>query len=169
MKRWLRRLRGAFKMGLTWGFTWFAAGMVLMLGSLLVTGSTGADVPYPVGFGALGFFAGIAFSGVLVIGEGRRRFDELSHPRFAGWGAVGGLSFSVLFVFAVAAFAEGATFIQNLVFLGPLFAGIGASIASGVLVLARRAEARELLDASADVAEVGLTEDEARELLGSKD
>jgi hypothetical protein len=146
-------------MGLTWGFTWFAAGMVMMLGSLLVTGSTGADVPYPLGFGALGFLAGVTFSGVLVIGEGRRRFDQMSLPRFAGWGAVGGLLFSVIFVFAAAALAEGATFIQNLVFLGPLFAGIGAGSASGLLVLARKAQNRELL-------ETGLTEDEAQELLG---
>ncbi len=162
MKKWLRRIRGAIKMGLTWAVAWFGAGMIMMLGALLLTGSTGADVPYPVGFGVLGFFAGVTFSGFLVIGEGRRRFDEMSLPRFAGWGAVGGLSFSVLFVFAVAAFAEGATFIQNLVFLGPLFAGIGASIASGVLTLARRAQNRELL--GADMGEVGLADNAERDL-----
>ena len=38
--------------------------------------------------------------------------------------------------------------------------------AAGSLALARMAEDRELLDASADVDEAGLTEDEARELLG---
>ena len=162
LKKWLRRMRGAFKMGLTWGFTWFAAGMVMMLGALLLTGSTGADVPYPVGFGVLGFLAGVTFSGFLVIGEGRRRFDEMSLPRFAGWGAVGGLSFSVLFVLTAAAFTEGAAFIQNLVFLGPLFAGIGASIATVTLALARRAQNKELR--GADVGEVGLNEGEAREL-----
>lgn len=167
MNKWMRRIRGTIKMGLTWGFTWFAAGMVLMLGALLVTGSTGADVPYPVGFGVLGFFAGVAFSGVLVIGEGRRRFEEMSLPRFAGWGAVGGLSFSVFFVLAVAAFAEGATFLQNLVFLGPLFAGIGASIATGTLALARRAQSRELLSAGLD--DVGLSDGEKQELLEGGD
>ena len=167
MKKWLRRIRGAIKMGLTWAVVWFGAGMIMMLGILLVTGSTGADVPYPLGFGALGFFAGVAFSGILVIGEGRRRFDQMSLPRFAGWGAIGGLLFSVIFVFAAAAFAEGATFIQNLVFLGPLFAGIGAACASGLLALARRAQNRELL--SADMAEVGLTEGEKQELLGGGD
>ena len=168
MNKWLRRLRGAIKMGLTWGVLWFAGGMIIMLGALLVTGSTGADVPYPVGFGVLGFFAGVAFSGVLVIGEGRRRFDEMSIPRFAGWGAVGGLMFSVIFVFAAAAFAEGAAFLQNLVFLGPLFAGFGASIASGMLVLARKAQNRELLETGEDVAEVGLTEGEKQTLLGGE-
>jgi len=160
VKKWLRRIRGALKMGLTWGLTWFTAGMVLMLGALLVTGSTGADVPYPLGFGALGFIAGVTFSGVLVLGEGRSQFDEMSLPRFAGWGAVGGLSFSVLFVLTVAAFAEGLTFIQNLVFLGPLFAAIGAASASGMLALARKAQSRELLQTGEEVAESRLTEGE---------
>ena len=152
-------------MGLTWGFAWFAAGMVL----LLIVGPDAADVPFPLGFGLLGFMAGVTFSGVLVFGEGRRRFDQMSLPRFARWGAVGGLLFSVIFVFAAAAFAEGATFIQNLVFLGPLFAGIGAGSASGLLALARRAQNRELLEAGAEVGEVGLTAEEKKELLEGGD
>ena len=50
--------------------------------------------------------------------------------------------------------------------LGPVFAPSGAGCAAGSLALARMAEDRELLDASADVDEAGLTEDEAQELLG---
>ena len=46
MKKWLRRIRGAIGMGLTWAVAWFGAGMIMLLGLLLVTGSTGADVPY---------------------------------------------------------------------------------------------------------------------------
>ena len=149
MKKWLRHIRGAIKMGLAWAVVWFGAGMIMMLGLLLVTGSTGADVPYPLGFGALGFFAGVTFFGILVIGEGRRRFDQMSLPRFAGWGAIAGLLFSMIFVFTAAAFAEGATSLQNLVFLGPLFAGAGAGCASGLLALARRAQSRDLLSADA--------------------
>ncbi len=169
MNKWLRRIRGAFKMGLVWGFTWFAASMVMLLGILLLTGSTGADVPYPVGFGVLGFFAGVTFSGFLVLGEGRRRFDEMSLPRFAGWGAVGGLTFSALFVFAVATFAEGAAFLPNLVFLGPLFSGIGAVSASGMLVLARRAEHRGRLDPGVDLSELEIPSEEVPELPAAKD
>ena len=67
MKKWLRRIRGAIGMGLTWAVAWFGAGMIMLLGLLLVTGSTGADVPYPLGFGAFGFVAGVTFSGVLVL------------------------------------------------------------------------------------------------------
>jgi hypothetical protein len=161
MKKWLRRIRGAIKMGLTWGFVWFAAGMVL----LLIVGPDAADVPFPLGFGFLGFLAGITFSAVLVSLEGRRRFDQMSLPRFAGWGAVGGMLFSVAFVFVVAAFAEGAEFIQNLVFLGPLFAAAGAGSASGMLILARKAEDRESLEATSEDIHVGLTDKESRELL----
>ena len=53
------------------------------------------------------------------------------------------------------------------VIIGPL-ALLSAVSASGSLMLARMAEDRELLDASADVAEVGLTGDEAQELLGGR-
>jgi hypothetical protein len=52
------------------------------------------------------------------------------------------------------------------VVLGPIFAVAGAGSAAGSLALARRVEDRELLETSEDVAEVGLSEGEARELLG---
>ena len=47
--------------------------------------------------------------------------------------------------------------------------GAAAGSAAGTLLLARMSEDRELLDASADVAEAGLSEGEARELFGGKD
>ena len=165
MKKWLRRLRGAIGMGLTWALAWFGAGMIIMLGLLLLTGDTGADVPYPLGFGAFGFVAGITFSGVLGLVEGRRRFDEMSLPRFAGWGAVGGVLLSIIFVLGVA-FLEDITFLSNLVVLGPVFGAAGAACAAGSLALARMAEERGLLDAGKDVAEAGLSEGEGQDLLG---
>ena len=42
---------------------------------------------------------------------------------------------------------------------------LAAGSAAGSLALARRADDRELLDAGADVADIGLTEEEKRELL----
>ena len=98
MKKWPKRIRGAFGMGLTWAIAWFGAGVAL----LLVVGLDAADVPFLIGFGMFGFLAGVMFSGVLGIVEGRRRFDQMSVPRFAGWGAVGGLLLSGTFVLAVA-------------------------------------------------------------------
>ena len=165
MKKWLRRIRGAIGMGLIWATAWFGAGMVLLLGLLLLTGGPGADVPFPLGFGAFGFVAGVTFSGVLGIVEGRRRFDQMSLPRFAGWGAVGGLLLSTIFVLAVT-LVDDPAFLSNLVVLGPIFAAAGAGCAAGSLAIARRGEERDLIRADEEVGEVGLTEDEARELLG---
>ena len=158
MKRWLRRIRGAIGMGLTWAIAWFGAG----LGLLLVVGFGAADVPFPIVFGVFGFLAGVTFSGVLVIAEGRRRFDQMSLSRFAAWGAVGGLLLSGILVLVT---GLGGEFLV----LGPVFALAGAGCATGSLALARMAEDRELPDAGADVAEVGLTEGEAQELLGGRD
>jgi hypothetical protein len=154
MRKWLRRIRGAIGMGLTWAMAWFGAGLIL----LLLVGVGAADVPFPLFFALLGFLAGVTFSGVLGIVEGRRRFDQMSLPRFATWGGVGGLLLSVVLaaVFGWDAFPV----------LGPIFALSGAGCAAGSLALARMAEDRELLDVGADVGEAGLTGDEARELLG---
>jgi hypothetical protein len=55
----------------------------------------------------------------------------------------------------------------TLALLGPFTLG-GAIAASGSLALARMVEDRELLAESRDVADVGLTEKEERELLGGE-
>lgn len=153
MKKWLRRLRGAIGLGLVWAAAWFAAGMVL----LLVVGVGAADVPFPLFFGLLGFLAGATFSGILGIFARRRRFDEMSLPRFAGWGALGGLLLSGIVALAAGPGAE-------LLVLGPVFAAAGAISAAGTLALARRAEERALPDANAEAVESGLKKNESREL-----
>lgn len=158
MRKWLRRIRGAIGLGLTWAVAWFGAGMIL----LLIVGPDAADVPFPLGFGLLGFLAGAAFSGVLGLVEGRRRFDQLSLPRFAGWGAVGGLLLSGVFV--LAAGVGGAAILV----LAPVFALSSAASAAGSLALARMAEGGEWLDAGADVAQVGRTQGEAQKLRGGR-
>jgi hypothetical protein len=162
MKKWVRRIRAAVGMGLTWGAAWFGAGIML----LLVAGFD-ADVPFPLLFALLGFVAGITFSGILGVIEGRRRFDQMSLARFTGWGAVGGLLLSGIFVLAAA--LGGETLWGEFLVLGPVFALAGAVSAAGSLALARMAERRELPDPSADPAEAELTEDERRELLGGGD
>lgn len=138
MKRWLQRLRGTIGMGLTWSLGWFVAGGVFRL----IVGPGTDDVPFPIRFGLVGFLAGVTFSGVLGVVERRRGFDELSLPRFAGWGALAGL---VLFgAFALTAGPGGEP-----LFLAPLFAIAAAGSATGTLAVARRAGARESLDAAA--------------------
>lgn len=140
MKRWLRRIRGALGLGMTWALAWFAAGMVL----LLIVGPDAADVPFPLGFGMFGFIAGATFSGVLGLVEGRRTFDQMSLHRFAGWGAAGGLLMSAVFVLLA---GLGAPMI---LVLGPVFGLASAASAAGSLALARKAEGGELLAAGDD-------------------
>ncbi len=167
MKRWLRRIRGAVGMGLTWAVGWALVGVLIGVSSLLLPMGWFVDVfdaPLPA-LAVPGFFCGATFSMVLGIAGRRRRFDELSLPRFAAWGALGGLLLGLPPV-AVAGPTAGPAAIA--VVLGTLTL-LGAASASGTLMLARRAEDRELLDASAMVADVGLTEGEAHELLGGSD
>jgi hypothetical protein len=142
MSGWLRRIRGAIGMGITWGVAWLGAGLVL----LLIVGPNAADVPFPLFFGFLGFLAGLLFSGVLGLVERRRRFEEMSLPRFAGWGAAGGFLLSV----AMSALLGWGAFPA----LGPLLAVSGAACAAGSLALARKAEGGESLGPGATVGEL---------------
>ncbi len=159
MKKWLKRIRGALGMGLAWAAVWTGVGAIVGV----VAWVLGLDPASGIAEGAavgviMGFVAGATFSTVLGITEGRRRFDEMSLPRFAGWGAVGGLLIGVLIV-GGAVFAPGPGSVVGLLTL------LGAGSAAGSLALARRADDRELLEHGADVADIGLTEEEKRELL----
>ena len=162
MKDWLRRIRGAIGMGLTWAVAWGGVGMLTMLGFVLKTGSR-PDAPFPLMFGVFGFVAGVIFSGVLGVVEGRRRFDQMSLPRFAAWGAIGGFLLSATFVLAVS--LRDPAFLSNLVVVGPVFAIAAAGSAAGSLALARRAQDRALLESSQDERAVGLSEGDARKVL----
>jgi hypothetical protein len=161
MKKLMRRARAALGMGIAWGLAWFGAGMVL----LLIVGTDAADVPFPLGFGFLGFLAGALFSVILGLVERGRGFHQLSLPRFAGWGAAGGLLFAILFVLIVTLTGAGAL-LDDLVFLGPLFAAAGAASAGGALALARRADDRALPDAEQDLGEPALEGQRPRKRLG---
>lgn len=163
MKMWWRRIRGAIGVGLTWAAAWGAAGMITMLGFLLVTGSR-PDAPFPLMFGAFGFVAGVIFSGVLGLVAGRRRFDQMSLPRFAAWGAAAGFLLSATFVLVVSLAGDPA-FLWNLVVVGPVFAAAAAGSAAGSLALARRAQDRALLATTEDVTAVGLSGVDARKVL----
>ena len=162
MKKWGRRIRGAIGMGLAWGAAGFGAGILLARVS-----SFDVDLPFALLFAPLGFFAGIIFSGILVVIEGGRGFDRMSISRFAWWGAVSGLLLSGIFVVGAALRGE-ALWGEFLVF-GPVLATASAVCAAGSLAVARRAERRELPGPSGDPAEAELTEDEKRELLGRSD
>lgn len=148
MKNWGRRIRAAIGMGLIWGAAWFGAG-------ILVARVPGfySDLPFALLFAPFGFVAGIIFSGILVVIEGRRRFDRMSLSRFAVWGAVSGLLLSGIFPALRGEWGEFLVF-------GPSLAMASAVGAAGSLAMARRAEKREL---------GGPGEDAKGELLGRGD
>ena len=158
MRKLLRRIRGAIGMGLTWGAAWFVAGLVprWLFGF-------NPDVPFPLVFGVLGFIAGVTFSSLLVLAEGRRNFDQMSLPRFAAWGAVGGLLLSALFT-RVASLGAG-----DVLAVAPAFALACAVCATGSLALARRASKRELRDGHGYTAGAELSDHEMRKLRGDGD
>jgi hypothetical protein len=167
MKKWLRRIRGAIGMGLTWAAGWAPVGAITGWITATILGFPLGTVAsnYAVMFSALGFIGGTIFSTVLSLAEGgRRSFEQLSLPRFVAWGAVGGLLLGGL---AVTAGLLGA----GLSTLGVVVAGasmlLGAGSAAGTLVIARTADSQALLEEGEDVAQTRLPE-AARRLPGTE-
>ena len=154
MGKWLRRIRGAIGIGFTWAVAWSLVGA---MPRWLFGFNT--DAPFPIIFGVLGFIAGVIFSGLLMLTEGRRGFDELSLPRFAAWGAVGGFLLSAIFTRAASlGFGDALAIV-------PTFAVASAICASGSLALARRARMGELSGNRGDTAKPKLTDHEKQKLL----
>ena len=161
LKKWLRRIRGAIGMGLTWALGWAVAGILIGVSSKLLPFLPWDwffeifDAPLPA-MAVPGFFGGVFFSMVLGIAGRSRRFSELSVPRFAALGALGGLLLT-LFPFVLVAVGlastEGSAFSawEALRVLGPTFILLGAVSAAVTLMVARKAEKRELLDAAEKV------------------
>jgi hypothetical protein len=145
------------------GFTWAAALAAVGTVPRWVFG-VNTDAPIPLVFGVFGFVAGLTFSALLMLTEGRRSFDQMSIPRFAGWGAITGLLLSAVWANAVS-LSWG-----EVLAIAPTFALACAVCASGSLALARRAVRRELPDSRGDAAEAELLADrEKRNLLGGGD
>src|SRR3990170_5327621 len=101
MNKWLRRIRGAIGMGVTWALGWAIVGILIGVTSMLLPGLPFWDSFFrvfdaPLPAAALpGFFAGAFFSIVLGIAGRRRRFAELSLPLFGALGAAGGVMLSL--------------------------------------------------------------------------
>ncbi len=171
MKTLLKRIRGALGMALTWATVGFLAGMGIEAIHNVWPNPVGSAVDiWPAALAYPGFVGGLAFSAVLGIAARRRRFDELSLPGVAAWGAAGGLLVALIpaaMVILGLATPNVPLWRITLALAGAFSSG-GAIAASASLVLARMAEDRELLDDGRDVAGVGLTETEKRELLGDR-
>jgi hypothetical protein len=162
MKTWLRRVRGAIGMGVTWAIAGGVVGTIISLGFVVRTGSR-PDAPFPIMLGALGFVAGVLFAGVIRLVEGRRQFDQMSLPRFAAGGAAVGFALSAIFFLAVS--RGDPAFLKYFVLVGPVVAVTAAGCAAGSLALARRGQERELLETTEDGSALGRLEGEGRKTL----
>ena len=159
--KWLRPIRGAVGMGATWAVAWAVAGLLIGVTSILVPGSFWDaflriyDAPLPT-LAIPGFVGGVLFSMVLGIAARHRSFDELSLPRFAAWGALGGLLLSLVPLALVSGGLKTANddlWRFTAMITGPIVI-LSAASASVSLMVARRAVSKEMLSVGRDVAEV---------------
>ena len=143
--KWMRRIRGALGVGVTWAVAWALGGLALevvrrVVGSDVALSVLGAPPP---ALAIPGFIAGTLFSLVLGIAARRRRFDELSLPKVAVYGAAGGVLLALVTVALSVGLAKvgpevGLLTITRLIL--PPLALFGAASAAGTLWIARRAQ-----------------------------
>lgn len=139
-------------MGLTWAAGWAACGLGIGVASVLLPWLPWGgffrvfDAPLPA-LGVPGFFGGAFFSLVLGIAGRRRRFEDLSLPHFALWGALGGVLLSLFpAALVMAGLATPNSDDPGLwrftsVIVGPLTL-LSALSAATTLVIARKSQAR---------------------------
>ena len=167
MKGLLRRLRGAIGMGLTWAVGWIPVGALFGVGLSVVgvepAGLLGAAGMGAMVFGGLGFIGGGIFSVLLRLADGRRRFDQLSLPRFTVLGGLGGLLLGG--VAGLAVFGSPGPQVVDAVFVG-IITLLGAGSAAGTLALARAADNTALPAGTDDLERAGLSKAEREHLLG---
>lgn len=147
MKSWFRRLRGAFGMGLTWAIGWAIVGGGIMEGIVDPHGRI-LDM-WPQTLAIPGFVGGVVFAGMLWMAEGRRRFDELSLPRFGALGALVGVMLGGLAVAAGAGSGVASFWLRTAVIVAPVTL-LSAASATGSLALARKAQRHGALSAGPD-------------------
>lgn len=134
----LRRVRGALGLALTWAVTWaVAAGLAGGTLSSIILWIRGTPVPFPLLFiafgiaGAIsGFVSGAGFALLLTTSARRHTLGDINPLQFGLLGAIPAAVFGMV-LFRHAGLALLAT-------------GFGYVAATGSLVLARRANAREL-------------------------
>lgn len=149
---WLKRVRGALGMGLIWAVGWAVLGGGIMETVVDPHGEI-LDM-WPQTLAIPGFVVGVVFAALLSLGDGRRRFEELSLGRFAAWGAAAGAALGAA-VLALGIF-PGITsmLLRTAIVLGPLTV-LSAASASGTFALGRYAERRARL-ASGDARDVDM-------------
>ena len=96
---------GMVVMALVWGFIWMLPGGAIEAVDNVAPAAHGftrlIDM-WPQTLGLPGLVAGLLFSVLLVVTEGRRRYAEVGLGRAAAWGAVAALLVGGLVVWAIA-------------------------------------------------------------------
>ncbi len=146
MTKWLKRIRGAVGMGLTWALVW--APVAVLIG-FAIDPDGSMDEMWPVIGAYPGFLGGVVFSVVLAIAARRRSLDELSLPRVAAWGAFAGLLVGSLPFLIGESTSEIPAWMLAVVVIGSI-TGLSAASAAGSLALARMGERRALAGAGMD-------------------
>jgi hypothetical protein len=158
-------------MGLTWAAAWAVGGVLIGVASILTPGLPWNsffevfDAPLPA-LAVPGFVGGALFSIVLGVAARRRRFDELSIPRFAAWGALGGLMLSLVpaamsGVGLLTQTGEGEGLWKATAVISGPFILFSALSAAGSLFLARRAKGKQAQELSAHSEDPALYESDA--------
>ena len=166
MNKWLKRIRGTLGVALTWAVGWGLVGALvgLLIGVLNTGGMPGTVFAGVVStFMQAGLVAGGTFSIALGFAGRHRTFDEMSLPLFAVLGAVNA---PLILGIEVALFGSWVISGPAVLVVTAVIASLGAASAAASLALARMADDRELLEAGEETADIGLTREERRELLG---
>ena len=156
MKKWLRRIRAAVTMGLLWAVPW--AVVAVLLGMVVDPDGSMDEMWFLIG-AYPGFLGGVLFSIVLAVAERRRKLSDLSIRRFGAWGAAAGLVIGVLPFMLGTPSADIDVARLATVVIGS-FTMMSAASAAGSLALARKGEARELLDSGASAPDARLGDGE---------
>ena len=154
MNGWLRRIRGSIMMGLTWAVGWGLLGGVMELLANFIPPLNVVDM-WIQGLAIPGFVAGAVFAMVLQVAGRGRKVSELSLPRFAAWGAAGGLLLGgSLFLLSAASSGFPELWLRTAVILSTLTA-VSAASATATLALARMGEEPGSLDPGAAQDRIG--------------
>ena len=127
----MKRLRGVLGTAATWAAGWFGVGAIGW-GLGLFPEALAFAIPTAGVLATVGAIAGAGFAVVLGLTDRRRTFEELTLPRMAAWGAIGGILIGVPMSIGMAPLGY--------VGLSSFLAILGAASATGSLALARVAD-----------------------------
>jgi len=130
MRSFLRKLRGALSIAVTWGGVWAAifAAIAFVIGIVDPDSIDAGEGPVRIaGIGAMfGFISGAVFAALFTATEGRKTLRDLSLGRAALWGAVATAAFPLL------------TPVANSMLI--IFCPVGAALGAGFVAVAKRGE-----------------------------